>query len=282
VILTGTGGDEWLSVTPYLAADLIKHGRLAELLRFTGVVQRSYRMSRIEATYGAWWRFGARPVVAMLAARLAPRAFQGRRRRKLIAGMPAWIAPDPELRAQIDERAERVLAPSQPANGSFYEQEMRTALDHALISLEHEESVEFGRRLGVTFMHPYCDADLVELLYRMPPSLLYRGGRSKGLVRDTVARRFPALGFDRQRKVNATGFYLDILQREGAQAWAAVEHGKALAALGVVDGPRLVDTMSGLIAGGAPRDRYRIWSILNLAAWAGGQSRRSTTGRSER
>jgi hypothetical protein len=213
----------------------------------------------------------------MFADQIAPEAFQNRRRRKVIAGTPPWVAPDPQLRAQIDARAERTLAASQPLNGSFYEQEMRSALDHALVSIEHEETFEFGRRLGVAFMHPYCDADLVELLYRMPPSLLYRGGRSKGLVRETIARRFPALGLERQRKVNATGFYLEILQREGAQAWASVEHARVLAALGVVDAAHLDTTMNRLITDGAARDRYRIWSVLNLAAWAGGERRRLTT-----
>jgi len=282
VILTGTGGDEWLTVTPYLAADLMRKGRLGELARFTAVLQRSYRMSAGEAAYGAWWRFGARPLAAMLADRIAPQAFQRRRRKKLIAGTPPWLTPDPQLRAQLDDRAERMLAPSQPSNGSFYDREMRTALDHALMSVEHEESFEFGRRLGVSFMHPYCDADLVELLYRMPPAHLCRGGRSKGLVRETIARRFPALGFEAQRKVNATGFYSEVLQREGAQAWELVEHGKALAALGVVDPVRLADTMNRLFSGGEPRERYRIWSVLNLAAWVGGHCGPTTTGRNER
>ena len=41
-ILTGNGGDEWLTVTPFLAADLIRRGALMELARFYNVLRRSY------------------------------------------------------------------------------------------------------------------------------------------------------------------------------------------------------------------------------------------------
>jgi len=48
-----------------------------------------------------------------------------------------------------------------------------------------------------------------------------------------------------------------------------------------VDAAPLDATMNRLITGGADGDRYRIWSILNLAAWAGTHVRPSTTGRTE-
>jgi len=275
VIMTGTGGDEWLGITPLLAADLLRAGKFRALAKLFGVAQRSYRMTKAEALYGVLWRYGLRPNIAMWLDRLSRDRFRAHRHGKLVASTPAWIAPDPALRAQMDARADGILRPAQPLNGSFYEQEMRSALDHTLVAMEYEELFEFGRQSGVTMTQPYCDADLVELLYRMPPDVLTRGGRAKGLVRETVARRFPALGFDRQRKVNATSFFENVLRTEGPAAWERVDHGAVLAELGVVNGPQLTDLMGRLFVGERDPESYRIWTVLNLAAWVQSRQGRS-------
>lgn len=214
------------------------------------------------------WTFGARPIVAMMANRVAPTYFQARRTRKLLASTPPWVAPDPALRRAIDERAPRVLSASEPHNDSFYEQEMRTAIEHPLNAIEAEEFYEMGRRLGVRMMHPYWDGDLVDLLYRTPPRFLLRGGRAKGLVRDTIARRFPNLGFERQRKVHATDFYWRTMRTEGPAAWRSVGRASTLAALGIVDAELHAATMSRLFAGRDPHESYRIWNTLQLEVWA--------------
>ncbi len=267
VVLTGNGGDEWLTVGPYLSADLMRAGDLAGVARLIGVLQRSYRITRYEAIRSAVWTFGLRPLIGMSVDRVAPGYWRGRRRRKIIASTPAWLAPDPALRAMVDARAERVLAPPQPPPGGFYEQHMRTALDHPLMAIEAEEYFEFGRRVGVSMAHPYWDSDLVALLYRTPPHLLSKGGRAKGLVRDAIARRFPHLGFERQRKVHATNFYWSTLQREGSAAWARLGRASALGDLGIVDAVRLGETLAELIAGRRPRESYQIWTALHLEAW---------------
>ncbi|MDR1991103.1 MAG: hypothetical protein LBQ09_12865 [Acidobacteriaceae bacterium] len=268
VILTGNGGDEWLAVSPYLSADMIRRGEFAQAMKFIGVIQRSYKMSWLEAMYGGVWKFGARPLVAMLAGRLFPGWFEARRRRNMVDAVPDWIAPDPALRREIDERAHRTLAASSPETGSFYEREMRTALDHPLNMMEAEEYFEMGRRLGVRIAHPYWDTDLVDVLYRVPPHLLLRGGRAKGLVRDTVARRFPNLGFERQRKVHATNFYWKTMQAEGPKAWELLGGAATLGRLGVVDAKLHAATMTKLFAGQRPQESYRIWNTLQLEAWA--------------
>jgi hypothetical protein len=266
-ILTGSGGDEWLTVTPYLSADLIRNRRIVQTGRLIAIQKRSYQISWPQALRGNLWTFGLKPLTGMAIDRVAPAYWRGRRVRKLVASTPSWIAPDRALRAAIDERAGNVLRDPQPGRGGFYEQEMRTALDHPLMTIEAEEHYEFGRRAGATMLHPYWDADLVDLLYRTPPWAVMKGGRTKALVRDTVARRFPNLGFERQRKIHATNFYWTVLQQEGPAAWAALGKASALAELGIVDAPILADTLNDLFAGRREHERYRIWTILQLEAW---------------
>jgi hypothetical protein len=205
----------------------------------------------------------------MVIDRIAPGFWRRRRRAKMVASTLPWVAPNRELRSTIDDRAGLSLPSPQPGPGGFYEREEQTALDHPLVAMEAEEFAEFGRRLGSAMLHPFLDADLVSLLWRTPPNLLMKDGRTKGLVRDTVARRFPNLGFERQRKVLATSFYRRTLQSEGPAAWAIVG-GKpsALADLGIIDSAQFGNILGDLFAGRRPRDTHWIWNVLQLEAWA--------------
>ena len=269
VVLTGSGGDEWLAVSPYLSADLIRAGRIADVFRFIGTTKKSYKVTAAQAARSVLWTFGMRPIAGMLMNRVAPGYWQTRRNGRMVTSTPEWVAPDPELRKVIDERAGQVLAASEPFRGSFYEQQMRTALEHPLNTMEAEEYFEQGRRLGVRIVHPYWDSDLVDLLYRTPPHVLSQGGRAKGLVRATIARRFPNLGFERQKKVHATNFYWRTMQSEGPAAWHTLgNRATTLERLGVLNAELHMTTMAELFAGQRPQESYRIWNTLHLEGWA--------------
>lgn len=267
-ILTGTGGDEWLNVSPYLAADLIRHGQFVALARLIRTHQRSFQFTKAQILRSSLWTFGLRPLAGAAIDTMATGFWQSRRHAKLVASTPAWVAPDPNIRRAINERAGAVLLRSRPRERSFYEQHIRLALDHPLVALEYEEYFEFGRRLGLQVRHPYLDADLVALLYRTPPSLLMKGGRTKSLIRKSVATRFPALGFERQRKMDATGFFRDRLQAEGQRAWCNIGGASTLSDMGLVQRSNLEAELRNLFEGRRPRETYRIWQVLSLEAWA--------------
>lgn len=266
-ILTGTGGDEWLNVTPYLSADLIRRGELRQLVRLIGVFQRSFRLTKPQVLRTALWTFGLRPLAGEALDHVVPGLWQAERRRKLVRATHSWIAPDPSLRKEMDSRIERLMMPSRPGPGGFYDRELQRALDHPLVAMEYEEHFEFGRRAGVSMLHPYLDPDLVELLYGVSPASLTRGGRTKGLVRDAIARRFPKLGFEGQRKVNATNFFRGLLQREGPTAWKSMGGTPTLSELGLVQSAGFASVVRDLFAGRHPEHNYLIWSVLNLESW---------------
>ena len=120
----------------------------------------------------------------------------------------------------------------------------------------------------------FWDADLTAFLARVPPRLLMRDGYSKGLVRQSLARKFPKLGFDRSRKVTASGFYRSVMLQEGIEAWKRLGGAQALVELGVVDGPALDRHMKDLFgnccAGLSPADpgkTWQIWYMLTTEAW---------------
>jgi len=266
-ILTGTGGDEWLNVSPLLAADLIRRGRIRDVARLIGIFRRSFRHSPAAIARMVIWRCGLRPLLAAAVDAAAPRLNASRRLQLLVRSTPNWIAPDPSIRRALDERAKGALLAARPARG-FYEQQMQLALDHPLVAIELEEHFELGRRLGLRMLHPYLDADLVALLYRTPPALLTQGGRTKAVVRSAVARRFPNLGFDVQRKTNATAFFRRSVCAGAGAVWNASSGLPALSELGVVDSQEISADLGAIIAGHRPHETHQIWNVLNLEGWA--------------
>ena len=272
-IMTGAGGDEWLGITFYLAADLIKRLDLPGLFRLGRMARRSFTVAtRVAITRNLLWSFGLRPILRAQAIRalrpVAPGLIARRRRRRTAAAMPDWVAPDGELRELMLTRAEEGMANLEwERSGSFYLQQGRISLDHAIVSMELEEVFQNGSHLGVRMMQPYWDPDLVDLLYRIPPEALTRGGRAKGLVRDTLARRFPNLGLENQKKVIATRYFTSLMVGEGRAIWDEMGGPQGLIELGILDGKRIEAAAKALFAKADARAANRIWNILNLEAW---------------
>ncbi|MFB3855260.1 MAG: asparagine synthase-related protein [Vicinamibacterales bacterium] len=264
VILTGTGGDEWLTVSPYYAADLMLRADIGGILRMASANHRSFNVSWARVLRGLG-RFGVRPIASMALGRVAPVAWRRSRLARLMRKTPSWVAPDPALRRELAERAELALTDPGPPEG-FYAAELRASLDHPLVAWEVEESFETGRSAGVLYRHPYLDADLIDFLFRVPPQILNRGGRSKGLVREAVSRRFPALGFERQKKATGTSFYRSLLQREGPVEWKRLAGPRKMGEIGLVDLDSATATAEKIFQGFLP-ELHRIWDILALETW---------------
>jgi asparagine synthase (glutamine-hydrolysing) len=267
VILTGSGGDEWLTVTPYLCADLLRSRDFTGFARLMRMWQRSYRLSNWQLLKGTAFTFGIRPLAGMALNRIASGAWRSNRIARLRkAARRQWLSDDPSVRADLDRRTEDLLTPAAPSHG-FYFQEVRGSLDHPLVSMEMEEAFEIGRRIGVRFQHPYWDAEVVELLYRTPPELLVRDGRAKGLVRETVAKRFASLGLERQKKVAATSFYQALIRDEVPQLWKDSGGIRALAGLGIVDAAKADAITAHAISRGDVSGLTQAWDLVKLEAW---------------
>jgi asparagine synthetase B (glutamine-hydrolysing) len=262
-ILTGAGGDEWLCVTPLLAADLLAAGDLGGVLRLAQAAKASFAMSSWQVARSYLWRFGARPLIARrLLPGLAPRALQHRDRWRVDRSTPEWLAPDPALRRSLGDRRAVRSAPAR-----FYDDELLQGLDHPLVAMEFEQLHEVGRRLGMPVQSPFFDVDLVELLCRVHPDTLNQGGRSKGLVRSTLDRRFPDLAFGSQKKVSA-GQTLDrLLAPAGPDSWQ-LGPDSALIRLGVIDRNAFQAASRSTMADGSRRDRWAVLQVKAIDAFA--------------
>jgi asparagine synthase (glutamine-hydrolysing) len=269
-ILTGIGGDEWLTVTPMLAADLWRNFDLTGVFRLWQILRRSYRRPASALLRGMVWTFGAKPLIVppvhRVIKRIAPWAL--RLRRRVFAPPPSWVAPDSALRRELEKRWEERSTEEAPTSGSFYIDELKDSLDHPLVSWEIEEHFNFGEKAGLRMLHPFLDADLVDLLFRTPPFQLFHNGRTKGLVRLSLARRFPNLGFEQQRKIEATDFYFSLIYQDAQKIWSQLGGLSTLASLGVVDGRAAKEEFERLLKRRRLGDAQRVWSMLNLESWA--------------
>ena len=268
-VLTGHGGDEWLGVSIYLAADHLQRGELGALWRLWKLRHRSFNASAALTSYFVLWKFGLRPVAAAATVRAlggaAGPVVRWRKRRHARATTPSWVAPDPELRRELDQRAERYL--DEPPLGDFYRRAVRESIGHPLVALEREEIFETGRQLGVAFASPFLDDELVEFLLRVPPTSLNADGRTKGLVRRSLAKRFPELGFERQVKIAATGFLRTFIPQEAGEDWAGLGGLQSMAELGLVDARGANDYRMWILQQGPTREAARLWLTMSLESW---------------
>lgn len=271
VLLTGSGGDEWLTFSPVYAADLVRSFDVAALLRVWNVWRRSYQFSNREVTKILLWQYGVSHMLGAAAGHVlrtaAPGVITRRRRREVDRAARTWIAPDPTLREEMYVRHARSRGPEAPNAASLYAAQARRALDSPVMALELEELVERGRRVGSRLFHPFWDADLARFLYEIPPEVLIRGGRSKGLIRDSLSRRFPELGFERQRKVSGTEALHDVLLQEAVGVYREIGGARALAELDLVDPGGLDAHVAGLSTASTIHDTFPLWHVLSTEAW---------------
>ncbi len=275
VILTGTGGDEWLGVSPLLAADMIRGFDFAGFYDLWSMTRRSFQGSALKQAKIWIWRYGLRALIREAAIsglkRRSPASLAAVRRRRLMNSMPSWLTLDSSLRRELGDRIENneTSRTRDPGPYGSYFAEARLSLDHPVVSWELEETFENGRRLGVRYFHPYWDSELVDFLWRTPPSILAAGGRMKGLVRKVVSHRFPALGFESQKKVEIKGLLFSILKREAPALWRERGGPRAFEKLGLIDAKRF-DTAFFRFLGselGTHTKACKLFDLMNMEAW---------------
>lgn len=266
VLLTGRGGDEWLTISPYLLADVLKRGNVAAAWRLIQMRRRSSNMTGVRDAARLLWLTAARPLASAALDRVAPAAWHRRRRRRLLTERPDWVAPDPAIRRAMEDRLDRWIEPARPVNG-FYQREARLALRHPAITHDMEETQEFGRLHGMRMLHPFWDVDLIELAHRVPPDLLMKDGRSKWLLRRRLAEQIPGLGLETRAKVSAAHVFRDLMRDQAPAALEKLGGPQTLGRLGVVRPDELESSGQPRTLLGRWGGSGRLWTLLNLETW---------------
>jgi asparagine synthase (glutamine-hydrolysing) len=265
IVLTGEGGDEWLTVTPAYAADLIRTGNFIELTRLLKTILHCWNLPTLPAIRNVLWTNGLRMLLRDWGWRNMPKAALCRRRRLIPKAIPEWLAPDPALRRELVERFEN--SDREIREDTFYFMGMREFLAHPLLAMTFEERFYRDRLAGVPTLHPYWDLPLVDFLMRTPPELLNSGGRSKALVRKAMVKRFPGLGFENQKKLLATRYCQDIYRNQGPRIWEELGSARQLAELGLVDLDRFHGILPACLRSNSQTALHRVWHGAFVEAW---------------
>lgn len=125
-----------------------------------------------------------------------------------------------------------------------------------------------GAQFGVRPLSPLFDRRVVELAFRVPPSLKRSGAIEKHLLKEAVRDLLPDAVVDRPKSgmmVPVEAWFTGPLQR-----WATERLLDGLAPHDLFRREALEDLLAGRRLGLRPRRGIKIWSLLTLEAWIRG------------
>jgi asparagine synthase (glutamine-hydrolysing) len=273
VLLTGSGGDNWVSVGNAYAAQTMRRLELGKLTRFVRSYVDTGGLSLTHASRALLWSGGVRVLLDAIAARRTPTLKSAYHRWRSRQALPEWCCPDPALRLAV---AETMLAQRPPslteagrAPANYLRHEQRSVLN-PYYQYEFEIGFHIESACGLRLLSPYHDRRLVQFLNRVPPELLLQGGAYKGLLRAVAERRLPGLGLQNQRKIYSPGVIADNVKtlRAGmARVWPT-ERLQKLEALGVAD-PAATSIRFEMSADRSFDDLITMSAVLSAERWAG-------------
>jgi asparagine synthase (glutamine-hydrolysing) len=215
VVLTGLGGDEWLTGEAEMLADFLAR------LDF-GSLQRELPAA------SAWWdtssfrgllRFGIKPWLK--------RVPGASRLQRLRLRPPAWLAPSWIRKNRLMDR----MVPRWPRDAhASCAQLARHAWAFAAESAHGHET---GNRLvmdsGIEQRHPLLDRRLIEYACSIPQELHLQQGLSKSLLRKAMGPLLPPVVHERRTKAGFTAVNIQtidrVIQQEPVSSWPVVRAG---------------------------------------------------------
>jgi Asparagine synthase/Glutamine amidotransferase domain len=274
VVLSGMGGDDWLLPPPFLAADSMRR------LDLSSVVQLAWAWWHYWPGFGArelvsklLWPYGVTPLLRQPAVRAVERAapayVRGRRRSRLAASLPDWLAPDPGLHAELVETLSRGT-PAVQARDHVTQSRLRL-LDHVTPSLILEGLFAVEQRIGIRVPAPLLDPDVISVIASMPPVRLVAHGRAKALAAELAGSRVPRFARRWPPTVYGDSLWARTLALEGPAAWSEMGGMEMLAGAGVVDRHLLADKLQRGDHPWSSVDSIRVIRALILEMWLRGR-----------
>ncbi len=238
--LTGSGGDNWVSVVDAFAAHAMRNGDLQGLRRHMRSWMGTGGLSFKAAAHHLLWSGGLRLLLDSYSARLVPGVKRRYHQHRAVAALPAWLCPDRELRQALADTLYSQRPAALTSNGrvprNFYRHAQRSTVN-PYFQYEFEVGFHVESACGLRLLSPYHDRAVVRFLNSIPPHVLLHGDSYKGMLRPVAERRLPDIGLTQQRKVYAAAVRAAQQQelRDGVDA-AWPQHAlPRLAALGVID-----------------------------------------------
>jgi asparagine synthase (glutamine-hydrolysing) len=258
VLLTGHGGDNLLRGSSLAYAERLRRGDL-EAVREVA----HHAKIRREPLLRAFYRHFGRPHLPTRTDRLL-RSVMGVKQDTLL--LPRWIKPDWARRADLEGR-DRAFR-SRWASGRSARQEIYTHLvaipGYWRIANWHDRS---AATYGIEVRHPFLDRRLFEYVLSIPGEQLFRLGRSKDLLRRSMAGILPESIRLRKRKTSFAPFLDFLFRRRAAGEIRELLQAPVAADMGFLDGECLRTACLEFLNGGNDELRRDLWYAITSEIW---------------
>ncbi|MEO8259988.1 MAG: asparagine synthase-related protein [Acidobacteriota bacterium] len=262
VLLTGEGGDDWISGSRAHWPDLLLQGRWPALFR-----------EGLAAGPGASWTRGLR---AILASALGPIVSPRRRARTLRPHLdfnpapPVWIGREWAGRIGLSDRWRS--APRPPALSCFAQAQRYHVYALARRHVNIDNAIAYAAGRGVELRHPLHDLRLTRFLMGAAGHMLRRAGQKKHLLREAMRGTLPEVVRTRTTKANIAPPIIDGVTARLTERPIRELH---CVRLGWVDGVRLEQYQAAhaawrhaRTAADIPMEPYTpVWNAIATDLW---------------
>ncbi|GKS64453.1 asparagine synthetase B [Nitrospira sp.] len=261
VLLTGSGGDEWLTGSFFHYADLLRNLKFRPLLHRLCADRQWYdENSSLSLLSLPLVQFGLLPLI--------PQSYRNLGKRLLgKTNRPDWVSPTLWKRAQMQERIS--LASHSPPGCGHAQQDLFGSTIHGGGIHGNELDEQATSRFGLESRHPFNDRRPIEFALALPEEQRWRDG-SKFILRQAMNGILPRSVRERTDKADFSCIFAHILLKEST---AAIFRSLSVASMGWVDRDRIwtdYQSMASLYSQGNEDYRFHIsplWMILGTELW---------------
>jgi len=258
VLLTGYGGDDWLTGSPYSYADLLRRFRVAAFVR---QVRWDYQAELIERRLFSVLNYGVWPLIPRSGRRLAKLAWSPSR-------VPDWLEPGFAARIALRDRLRRAAGP-QPGP-TFAQNDLRRQLAGGWHAHGMEMLDRSAARSGLELRHPFHDRRIVEFALALPEDQRRRKDRSKLVLREAMRGRLPEGVRARRGKADFSHVFAEVLGTADVRPFFEAPVMASLGWLRRDHARRTYELMvSAYAAGDATYTAYvrRLWMQFGIEIW---------------
>ena len=206
VLLTGLGGDEWLTGSYYHYADLLRSLKLRDLIR---QLRFDSRVPRVIFPSLPVFRVGLWPLIPQGVRRVVKKVL----RRNSI---PPWVDPQFARRSQLTRRLQEENSAKNFT--SFAQRDLYRTLTSGWNSHLSETEDRFTSWVGLEQRHPLNDRRIVEFAFALPEEQRWRGDEPKYVLRRAMANFLPEVVRQRRTKADFSHTFAEALKAAGGES----------------------------------------------------------------
>ena len=261
VILTGSGGDDWLTGSFFHYADLLRSLKLGTLLRRLHADRPLYCDRSSHDLFSLpLVQFGLLPLIPQ----------SGRTLGKWLLGrsnIPDWISSEFWHRMHMQERIRQ--ASFAPPFSSYAQQDLFRATIHGFGIHGTEMDERASSFFSLEKRHPFNDRRIIEFALALPEEQRWRDN-PKFILRKALGELLPTSVSERVLKADFSCIYAQALLTEST---AAIFQSLSVASMGWVDGGQVwtaYQTMAHCYSRGDEAYRFHVaplWMIFGVELW---------------